>query len=191
MNLMSSLSTAPYKGTRDYYPDDMRVRNYIFKTWQRVCERYGYEEYATPLLEPIEVYAAKTGQEIVNEQTYTFTDRGDRTVAIRPEMTPSISRMVAARRPLSAPGAARHPHLHPQRRPLPAAAHRRGIRHLGEPEERVCVFLEDTRPQDARLRRKKIASIFLSCVLGLEVLRLLSPMTNSCQPPTKTPPWAP
>ena len=98
MNLMSSLSTAPYKGTRDYYPDDMRVRNYIFRTWERVCERYGYEEYATPLLEPIEVYAAKTGQEIVNEQTYSFTDRGDRTVAIRPEMTPSISRMVAARR---------------------------------------------------------------------------------------------
>ncbi|HRJ91145.1 MAG TPA: histidine--tRNA ligase [Candidatus Saccharibacteria bacterium] len=95
---MSSLSTAPYKGTRDYYPDDMRVRNYIFRTWERVCERYGYEEYATPLLEPIEVYAAKTGQEIVNEQTYSFTDRGDRTVAIRPEMTPSISRMVAARR---------------------------------------------------------------------------------------------
>ena len=95
---MSSLSSQSYKGTRDYYPEDMRVRNYIFRTWKTVAERFGYEEYAAPLLEPIEVYAAKSGTELVNEQTYTFTDRGDRTVAIRPEMTPSISRMVAARR---------------------------------------------------------------------------------------------
>lgn len=60
--------------------------------------RYGYEEYGAPILEPIEIYAAKSGQELANEQTYMFTDRGSRTVAIRPEMTPSISRMVAARR---------------------------------------------------------------------------------------------
>ena len=60
--------------------------------------RYGYEEYGAPILEPIEIYAAKSGQELASEQTYTFTDRGSRTVAIRPEMTPSISRMVAARR---------------------------------------------------------------------------------------------
>ncbi|MDB5186666.1 MAG: hisS [Candidatus Saccharibacteria bacterium] len=60
--------------------------------------RYGYEEYGAPMLEPLEVYAAKSGQELANEQTYTFTDRGGRIVAIRPEMTPSISRMVAARR---------------------------------------------------------------------------------------------
>lgn len=60
--------------------------------------RFGYEEYGAPLLEPLDVYAAKSGQELANEQTYSFTDRGGRTVAIRPEMTPSISRMVAARR---------------------------------------------------------------------------------------------
>lgn len=95
---MASLSSAPYKGTRDWYPEDMRVRDYIFGTWRRVMRRYGYQPYDAPLLEPLEVYAAKTGQEIVSEQTYQFIDRGDRHVAIRPEMTPSISRMVAARR---------------------------------------------------------------------------------------------
>lgn len=95
---MASLSSASYKGARDWYPEDMRVRNYIFNTMRQVVERYGYEAYDAPLLEPIEVYLAKSGQELATEQTYTFTDRGERTVAIRPEMTPSVSRMVAARR---------------------------------------------------------------------------------------------
>jgi histidyl-tRNA synthetase len=98
MTSMTALSFQPYKGTRDYYPADKRVQNYIFGVWHRVCRLHGYEEYGTPLLEPFEVYAAKTGQEIVSEQTYTFTDRGDRQVVIRPEMTPSVSRMVAAKR---------------------------------------------------------------------------------------------
>ena len=95
---MSALSSSSYKGSRDYYPADKRVQNYIFSTWQKVAESFGYEEYGAPLLEPLEVYAAKSGQELVNEQVYSFVDRGDRTVAIRPEMTPTISRMVAARR---------------------------------------------------------------------------------------------
>jgi histidyl-tRNA synthetase len=95
---MSTLSSQPYKGTRDYYPADKRVQNYIFANWKRVARSWGYEEYGTPLLEPLEVYAAKSGQELASEQTYTFTDRGDRVVAIRPEMTPSVSRMVAAKR---------------------------------------------------------------------------------------------
>lgn len=95
---MSSLSSSPYKGTRDWYPEEKRVQNYIFKVWRDTAESFGYEEYGAPLLEPIEVYAAKSGQELVNEQTYAFTDRGERAVAIRPEMTPTISRMVAARR---------------------------------------------------------------------------------------------
>ena len=98
MTSMSSLSSQPYKGTRDYYPADKRVQNYIFGIWREVAERFGYEEYGAPLLEPLELYAAKSGQEIVNEQTYQFTDRGGRNVAIRPEMTPSISRMVAGQR---------------------------------------------------------------------------------------------
>ena len=95
---MSSLSSQPYKGTRDSYPEDMRVRNYIFAQWRRTVKSFGYEEYGTPLLEPLELYAAKSSQELVNEQTYSFTDRGGRVVAIRPELTPSVSRMVAARR---------------------------------------------------------------------------------------------
>lgn len=95
---MTALSSQPYKGTRDYYPEDKRTQNYIFSVWRRVVERFGYEEYGAPTLEPIDIYAVKSGQELVNEQTYTFTDRGGRVVAIRPEMTPTISRMVAARR---------------------------------------------------------------------------------------------
>ncbi len=95
---MSTLSSQPYKGTRDYYPAEKRIQNYIFGKWRHVAESYGYEEYGAPILEPLEVYAAKSGQELVGEQTYQFTDRGGRTVAIRPEMTPSVSRMVAAKR---------------------------------------------------------------------------------------------
>lgn len=95
---MTSLSSQPYKGSRDYYPADKQLQNYIFDVWQSVVERFGYQQYGAPLIEPLEIYAAKSGQELVTEQTYTFSDRGGRTVAIRPEMTPSISRMVAARR---------------------------------------------------------------------------------------------
>lgn len=95
---MSALSSQPYKGTRDYYPEDKRVQNYIFATWRKISERFGYEEYGAPTLEPLDVYTAKSGQELATEQTYTFTDRGGRIVAIRPEMTPTVSRMVAARR---------------------------------------------------------------------------------------------
>jgi histidyl-tRNA synthetase len=98
INVMSSLSSQPYKGTRDYYPEDKRVQNYIFSTWKKVVESHGYQEYGAPMLEPLEVYTAKSGQELATEQTYTFADRGNRVVAIRPEMTPSISRMVAAKR---------------------------------------------------------------------------------------------
>lgn len=96
--VMSTLSSKPYKGTRDYYPAEKRVQNYIFGMWRKVAHGFGYEEYGAPILEPIEVYEAKSGQELVGEQTYVFTDRGERRVAIRPEMTPTISRMVAARR---------------------------------------------------------------------------------------------
>ena len=93
-----ALSTQPYKGTRDFYPEDKRIRDYMFKVMRKVCRSYGYEEIDAPIIEPVELYQAKSGAEIVNEQTYVFTDRGGRQVAIRPEMTPSVSRMVAARR---------------------------------------------------------------------------------------------
>ena len=92
------LSTDPYKGVRDFYPEDMAIQRYIFDTWAHVAESYGFERYDASVLEPAELYRAKTGEEIVNEQTYTFKDRGDREVTLRPEMTPTVARMVAARR---------------------------------------------------------------------------------------------
>jgi len=98
MLIIMPLSTQPYKGARDFYPEDKRLQKYIFGVWRKVVESYGYEEYDAPILEPLDIYLAKTGEEIVNEQTYTFEDRGGRKVVIRPEMTPTVSRMVAAKR---------------------------------------------------------------------------------------------
>ncbi|MBI3544300.1 MAG: histidine--tRNA ligase [Deltaproteobacteria bacterium] len=92
---MSQLSTQPYKGTRDFYPVDMRVRNWMFSRVRRTLKAYGYEEYDGPMLEPFELYAAKTSEEIVNEQLYWLVDRGERKMAVRPEMTPTLARMVA------------------------------------------------------------------------------------------------
>ena len=93
-----SLSTQPYKGARDFYPEDKRLQKYMFGTMRRVVEAFGFQEYDAPLIEPTELYVSKTSEEIVAEQTYTFTDRGGRSVTVRPEMTPSVSRMVAGRR---------------------------------------------------------------------------------------------
>jgi histidyl-tRNA synthetase len=93
-----TLPTQPYKGARDFYPEDKRLQKYMFGKMRQVVERFGYEEYDAPILEPLELYLAKSGEEIVNEQTYLFEDRGGRQVVIRPEMTPTVSRMVAARR---------------------------------------------------------------------------------------------
>lgn len=95
---MTKLSLNPYKGTRDFYPEDFALRQYIFTKWQQVCQNFGYQQYDASVIEPIELYTSKTSEEIVREQTFSFTDRGDRQVTLRPEMTPSVSRMVAARR---------------------------------------------------------------------------------------------
>ena len=92
------LGTNPYKGVRDFYPEDMSVQNEIFSIWKNIVRKYSYEEYGASILEPAEIYKAKTGEEIVNEQTYTFIDRGDREVTLRPEMTPTLARMVAKKR---------------------------------------------------------------------------------------------
>jgi histidyl-tRNA synthetase len=91
----TKLSTQPYKGARDFYPQDMRVENYIFDTWRRVCKIFGFEEYSFPIIEPFEIFASKTGEEIVNEQLFSFEDRGGRKLAIRPEITPGTVRMIA------------------------------------------------------------------------------------------------
>ncbi len=91
------LSTQPYKGARDFYPEDMLLRNYIFDVWKKVLKSYGYVEYDGPFIENFELFEAKSGTELVNEQLYSFVDRGDRKVAIRPEMTPTLARMVAGK----------------------------------------------------------------------------------------------
>lgn len=92
------LSTEPYKGVRDFYPEEMEVQKYIFSVWRKVAEQFGYVEYSASLLESSELYRIKGNEEIVNEQTYSFIDRGGREVTLRPEMTPTLARMVAARR---------------------------------------------------------------------------------------------
>lgn len=94
--LHKKISTENYKGTRDFYPDDMRFRSWMFGIMRHTVQLYGYEEYDAPLLESYDLYKAKTGEEIVGRQLYDFIDKGERHVAIRPEMTPSLARMVAA-----------------------------------------------------------------------------------------------
>ena len=91
------LSIQPYRGTRDFFPDLQRKRNRLFAVWKAALAGFGFEEYDAPLLEPLELYAAKSSEEIVATQLYSFVDRGERKVALRPEMTPTLARMVAAR----------------------------------------------------------------------------------------------
>ena len=92
------VSTDPYKGVRDFYPDQWARLEALFASLRDTLVLWGYEEYNASPLERAELYEAKTSEEIVNEQTYTFTDRGERRVTLRPEMTPSLARMVAAKR---------------------------------------------------------------------------------------------
>ncbi|MDO8620156.1 MAG: histidine--tRNA ligase [bacterium] len=92
------LSTESYKGVRDFYPADCAIEQYIFGVWKETCKKFGYEEYMASILEPADLYRGKTSDEIVNEQTYTFTDRGEREVTLRPEMTPTVARLIAGKR---------------------------------------------------------------------------------------------
>jgi histidyl-tRNA synthetase len=94
------LSTESYKGVRDFYPEDMAVQRYIFDTWAKTAESFGFERYDASILEPADLYKAKgaENEEMVNEQTYTFIDRGEREVTLRPEMTPTVARLVAGKR---------------------------------------------------------------------------------------------
>jgi histidyl-tRNA synthetase len=87
-----------YKGVRDFYPEDQFIMDYIQDTMARACQAFGFEHYGASVLESAELYKNKTSEEIVNEQTYIFEDRGGREVVLRPEMTPTVSRMVAKRR---------------------------------------------------------------------------------------------
>lgn len=85
----------PLPGFRDFLPDQCAVRNYIFATWREVARRYGFVEWDAPVLEPTELYRKKSGNEIVG-QLFNFIDKGEREVAMRPELTPSLARIVAA-----------------------------------------------------------------------------------------------
>lgn len=101
---MALLSNKPYKGTRDFFPKEMRSREWMFASLKNTVEKFGYQKYDAPVVEPLDIYLIKTSEEIVSQQIYSFEDRGGRKVAIRPEMTPTVSRMVASRfRELSKP----------------------------------------------------------------------------------------
>lgn len=89
------LPTEPYRGTRDFLPEDMSVRTQVFERLYGVIESYGYQRYDGPILEPTELYETKSSQEIVEQQLYTLTDKGGRRLSLRPEMTPSVARMIA------------------------------------------------------------------------------------------------
>ncbi|GAA3891078.1 histidine--tRNA ligase [Streptomyces sedi] len=89
------LPTTPYRGTRDLLPQQMSVRQQFFHPLFEVIESYGFGRYDGPILEPAEIYEAKSGEEIANQQLYSLTDRGGRRLALRPEMTPSAARMIA------------------------------------------------------------------------------------------------
>lgn len=147
-----SLSTQPYKGTRDFYPEDMRLRQWMFNKMRMACESFGYEETDSPVLEPIELYTSKTSEEIVNEQSYSFTDRGGRKVIMRPEMTPSISRMVAARR---------------QELPYPFRVYN------------ICNYFRYERPQKGRLREFWQLNADIFGVKGIEADAEIIQMVDS------------
>ena len=91
------LDTNPPKGTRDFYPEDMRLRTWLFDQWRSVAGQYGFVEYDAPVLESESLYTRKAGEE-VTQQLYNFVDKGSRPVALRPEMTPSLARMVMAKK---------------------------------------------------------------------------------------------
>ncbi len=85
----------PVKGTRDFYPEQMAVRTWLYDTLREVAESFGYQEWEAPILETLDLYAAKSGEELVKEQSYVFTDRGGDQITLRPELTPSLARVIA------------------------------------------------------------------------------------------------
>ncbi|HQB76286.1 MAG TPA: histidine--tRNA ligase [bacterium] len=89
------LSNQEVKGTSDWLPAEFSVRHYIFETWRRVCSSYGFQEYLTPLVESAEIYRVKSGEDVGGKELVIFTDLGGRELCIRPEMTPSVTRLVS------------------------------------------------------------------------------------------------
>src|SRR3954454_8307038 len=91
---MATFQTLP--GFREFYPEDLARRNHIFRLWRQTANAFGFQEYDAPVLEPLELYKAKSGEEI-EAQLFNFTDKGGREVSLRPEMTPTVCRMVGAK----------------------------------------------------------------------------------------------
>jgi histidyl-tRNA synthetase len=85
----------PVKGTRDFYPANMAVRNWLYDKVRKVSEAFGYQEFEAPILEKLDLYAAKSGEELVKKQSYAFTDKGGEKIVLRPELTPSLARMIS------------------------------------------------------------------------------------------------
>jgi histidyl-tRNA synthetase len=88
---------ATVKGTRDFYPEQMRLRNWLYGNMRAAAQQFGYQEYDGPFIETLALYAARSGEELVKEQAFVFNDRGGDQITLRPELTPSLARMVAAR----------------------------------------------------------------------------------------------
>ena len=93
---MASSAFSRLPGFRDFTPEDLALRSLIFGAWRQTSRRYGFLEYDGPPLEPLDLYVEKSGQEIVG-QLYNFVDKGERNVTLRPEMTPSLARILADR----------------------------------------------------------------------------------------------
>lgn len=91
---MATFQTLP--GFREFYPEDLACRNHIFRLWRQTANAFGFAEYDAPVLEPLDLYKAKSGEEI-EAQLFSFTDKGGREVALRPEMTPTVCRLVGAK----------------------------------------------------------------------------------------------
>lgn len=85
------------KGAREFYPEQMALRNWLYENMKAVSRLFGYQEYDGPFLETLELYAAKSGEELVKEQAFVFNDRGGEQITLRPELTPSLARMVATK----------------------------------------------------------------------------------------------
>ncbi len=93
--MKNTISNNPIKGSSDWLPEEIAVRQYIFDTWEKVCRQYGFKKYLTPLLESARIYQEKSGEDVGGKELITVTDRAGRDLAIRPEMTPSVTRLVS------------------------------------------------------------------------------------------------
>jgi len=89
------ISNQPPKGTKDWLPQEFQIRKYIFDIWRETCLKYGYEEYLTPVIENVKIYKAKSGEDVGNKELMSFQDKAGRELCLRPEMTPSVTRLVS------------------------------------------------------------------------------------------------